>query len=131
MSPVWPITASAATSGGATQAVTTSEESAPMTAVPTSVPASAGCSGRATRAWNAGGTCRLNTPNIAERQQHEQPGEHDDDPRLLEERLRLLAGGREGGARDRVGERHAEHVGERQRECAAARDGSVAALRRR
>ena len=38
MSPVWAITVSAATRGGATQVVTTSADSAPITAVPMKVP---------------------------------------------------------------------------------------------
>ncbi len=46
----------------------------------------------------------------------EQRGEHDDDPGLLEKRLRLLAGGRESGAGDRVSERHAEDVDHGQHE---------------
>ena len=64
-SPLWPITASAATSGGATQAVTISDESAPMTAVPSSVPCCCLLLASARRACSAAGTCRLNTPNIA------------------------------------------------------------------
>ena len=39
MLPLWPITAKVATSGGATQVVTMSAESAPMTATPPKVPA--------------------------------------------------------------------------------------------
>ena len=38
MSPDWPMTVRVATSGGATQAVTMSEESAPMMKAPTTVP---------------------------------------------------------------------------------------------
>ena len=38
ISPFWPITASAATIGGATQALTTSADSTPMIAVPAKVP---------------------------------------------------------------------------------------------
>ena len=64
-SPLWPMTASAATSGGATQAVTISEDSAPITAVPSSVPCFCWLLASARRDCSAAGTCRLNTPNIA------------------------------------------------------------------
>jgi len=64
-SPLWPITASAATSGGATQAVTIRDDSAPMTAVPSSVPCFCLLLASARRACSAAGTCRLNTPNMA------------------------------------------------------------------
>src|SRR5690606_30746039 len=63
-SPLWPITASAATSGGATQVVTISADSAPITAVPANVPAFCRFARFATRVWMAAGICRLKTPNI-------------------------------------------------------------------
>ena len=51
-----------------------------------------------------------------EREDHEERGEGDDDPRMLEEGLGLLARGGKGGARDRVGQRHAEDIGHGQQE---------------
>ena len=64
-SPVWPITARAATIGGATQAVTTRAESAPMTAVPTKLPDFCRPDRPASRVSSAEGILRSNRPNIA------------------------------------------------------------------
>ena len=47
-----------------------------------------------------------------ERHHHEEEREQHDDPRFLEQRLHLLAGRRRGDAGERVGDRHAEHIGE-------------------
>ncbi len=58
-SPLWPITVSAAINGGATQAVTISEDSAPMTAVPTSVPCFCLSLMPAIRDCSAAGTCSV------------------------------------------------------------------------
>ena len=96
-------------------------------AVPTSVP----CCWRLLRLGDARLECRrhlqVEHAEHAEGEHHEQPRKQHDDPRLLEERLRLLPGKRERGTCDRVGDRHAEHVGERQREGATARDRAVTA----
>ena len=64
-SPVWPITASAATIGGATQAVTTSADSAPITAVPTKLPDFCRPDMLASRVSSADGILRSKRPNIA------------------------------------------------------------------
>ena len=63
-SPLWPITASDATSGGATQAVTIRDESAPMIAVPSNVPCFWLLLRFATRACSQPGTCTLKRPNM-------------------------------------------------------------------
>jgi hypothetical protein len=59
------MTARAATIGGATQAVTTSADSAPMTAVPTKLPAFWRPDTFASRVSRAEGILRSNSPNIA------------------------------------------------------------------
>ena len=64
-SPVCPITASAATIGGATQAVTTSAERAPMIAVPTKLPDFCRPDTPASRVSSAAGILRSNSPNMA------------------------------------------------------------------
>ena len=64
MSPVWPMTVSAATSGGATQAVTMSDDSAPMTKAPMTVPLFCWPLTDARRLWMPEGICRSNRPNI-------------------------------------------------------------------
>ena len=120
-SPVCPITASAATIGGATQAVTTSAESAPMIAVPTKLPDFCRPEAPGEARLERRRDLEVEQAEHREREHHEQRGEGDDDPGLLEERLGLLAGGREGGAGDRVGQGHAEHVDHRQQERAPRR----------
>ena len=64
-SPVWPITASAATIGGATQAVTTSADSAPIIAVPTKLPDFWRPDRLASFVSSADGTLMSKSPNIA------------------------------------------------------------------
>jgi hypothetical protein len=63
----------------------------------------------------------VNSSNIDSREQHEQCRERDDDPRLLKGRLHLRARGSGCDSGQRVHERHAEHVGERQPEGATRR----------
>ena len=63
-SPLWPITASEATRGGATHAVTISDDSAPMIAVPIRVPCCCLSLMRETRSCSQPGTCRLKRPNM-------------------------------------------------------------------
>ena len=64
MLPLWPITASVATSGGATQVVTISAESAPMTATPPKLPAVWRLLASLRRVWMAAGIWMVNTPII-------------------------------------------------------------------
>ena len=64
-SPVWPMTASAATIGGATQAVTTSADRAPMMAVPTKLPDFCRPDRPSSRLSSAAGIFSSNRPNIA------------------------------------------------------------------
>ena len=61
-----------------------------------------------------------------QRHGHKQRREQRDDPGLLEQRLRLLAGGRKGHAGGGVGEGHAQHIGQRQRKALEA--GHVGAV---
>ncbi len=63
-SPLCPITASVATSAGATQVVTISAESAPITATPPKVPARCLLLASASRVWIAAGIWIVKRPNI-------------------------------------------------------------------
>ena len=64
MLPLWPITASVATSGGATQVVTISADSAPMTATPPKLPAVCRLLAALKRVWMAAGIWIVNSPII-------------------------------------------------------------------
>ena len=57
-----------------------------------------------------------------ERQGDEDQGEHADRDRVLQHRLDVLAGQRGKHAGDRVGQRHRQHVHQRQHERLAGRD---------
>ena len=63
-SPVWLMNVSAPMSGGATQVVTISAVSAPMTAVPMNVPPFWRFAMFASRVWIAAGICSSNRPNM-------------------------------------------------------------------
>jgi len=64
IAPVWLMTSSAPTSTGATQVVTMSAESAPISAAPPKVPADCRLLISARRDWTTTGICSVNTPNI-------------------------------------------------------------------
>ncbi len=125
MSPLWPMTARVATSGGATQVVMMSADSAPITATPTKEPA-------CWRLLSAARRVCMRRRHLQRKEAKHRQREHDKeqrkqhhDPRLLKHGLHLLAGGGEQRARDGVGDRHAQYVDERERQRAPGTSPAV------
>ncbi len=117
--PVCAMKASAAASGGATQGPTMTADSTPMANTPTKLPPFILLEASENLLWMKLGSCKFEEAEHRQGQRHEDAAHRCRAPTDSAARWKQGAGQRRRHAGQRVGDRHAQHIGERKQEAAA------------